>query len=468
MGNKLQLSVGLNQRLSMNQQLQHAIKLLHYTTIDMKQHLQTCLATNPLLECDKTDFEDITEVEEAEQHDEPSFSSTRLTETGKTSTQYRFEDLSFIENISSQKTLRDHLKEQALSCQFSQTELAVAEFIIESIDDDGYLTIPITEIDAMLPISLTDDCEIANRVLTQIKTFDPIGVGALNIQESLSLQLTPFLAENPIALIAKSIIDHYFDLLSKGNHKAILKILKIDNKRFAEAISLIKSLNPHPGSQFHTEASHNIEPELYVKKIKETWQVFMVDSVLTHIKINKGYQKIIQLNRRDSHYESLKQELSEAKALLTALKRRNETLLAVGSYIVSMQQAFLEHGHAALKPMNIADVATALSLHESTVSRITTGKYIATPKGTFELKFFFPSHVSSQQGEAVSDVAIKSYIKKLIANESADHVLTDDEIATYLHEKGIKIARRTVAKYREACQILPSYQRQRMKEPAIG
>jgi RNA polymerase sigma-54 factor len=213
--------------------------------------------------------------------------------------------------------------------------------------------------------------------------------------------------------------------------------------------------------QFSTEMNINLEPELYVKKVKNKWQVFLAESLLTQVKINKQYQEIIRQHKKQGSYATLKHELEEARNLLKGLKKRNETLLAVGSYIIELQQDFLERGPAFMKPMNIVDVSQVLTIHESTVSRVTTGKYIMTNRGVFELKYFFPSHVGMQTGDTCSAIAVKSYIKEIINQETVEHALSDEEIAEILRKKGITISRRTVAKYRESMKILASYQRAR-------
>lgn len=464
MSTKMQLTTRLDQQLVMSQQLRQAITLLQYNTVELKQIVQEFLETNPLIEVDENailEHDKSNELHSSEEHHEDYYEQKHSFEFNKT---YRtIADDSTIENYTVPKSLRDHLLEQTLLCKFDEVKQVIAEAIIDAIDENGLLTMAIEDIKEMLDVNDYLDLSIIEEVLQSVQTFDPIGIAARDVKECLLIQLTHLPERNKTWELAYEIINHHFDLVATNYSKKIIKKMGIEQIEYTQAMEMIRLLDPKPGLKYSNEMIINVEPELYVKKIKNTWKVFLTDSLLTNIKINRQYQEIIKQSKSHKSYESLKKELQEAQWLLKGLSKRNETLLSVANYIVKFQKEFLDHGLALMKPMNIIDVSSALNIHESTVSRITTGKYISTPWGVLELKFFFPSYVSMKTGENCSDTTVKEYIKEIINRESIEQVYSDEDIATLLKEKGINIARRTVAKYREAMKILPSYQRAQMQ-----
>lgn len=471
MSTKMLVSVKLDQRLSMSQQLRQAITLLQYNTLDLKQLVRQQLEANPLLEAEENENESSIDKEDSyittsESTEDPMQFlkySASLSKTNKV-----YEDESALENHSIPKSLREHLLDQTLLCHFDKQQQMIAEAIIDAVDENGYLTMTLEDIQHILTLDLFPDLSQLEYVLRKIQTFDPIGVASRDIKECLLLQLEQFSEKDAIWEIAyKSIKDH-IENIAAINTKKIIKDLKVSQEDFLDAMVLIRSLNPHPCWAYSSDLDLNIEPELYVKKIKGRWQVFLSESILTNLKINKQYQDLIKQNKKHGSYEALKQELEEARGLLKGLRHRNETLLMVASYIMEMQREFLDHGKSHMKSLNIADAAQALEVHESTISRVTTGKYIATPQGVYELKYFFPSYVSTQSGETCSDTAVKACIQEIISAETSNHVYSDNEIAEMLQKKlGVNIARRTVAKYREALKIMSSYQRLRMKQSQV-
>jgi RNA polymerase sigma-54 factor len=299
-------------------------------------------------------------------------------------------------------------------------------------------------------------------VLKAIQQFDPVGVAARDMKECLLLQLQYTSPPSAETEIAKKIITYSFEDNAVNNANKIIKKLGITEPQFKSAMNVVKKLNPNPGRQYSNTINNHVEPELYVKKIKDKWQVFLADSILTNVKINKEYQQLIKQSKKLSSQNSLQKELQEAQWLLKGLQRRNETLLKVASYIVEVQYDFFENGAGSMKPLTNADVAQMVDVHESTISRVTSGKYVATPHGVFELKYFFPTQLS-QQGRICSDTAVKQLILKIVSQETGEKVYSDSDIAKLLSEQGIQIARRTVAKYREALNILPSYQRAKLQ-----
>ena len=454
MSTKMLVSVRLDQRLTMSQQLRQAITLLQYNTLDLKQLIQQHIETNPLLEVDEPEVESDFFSTDLKQGELTKYSA----DFNKTSQYYEGEDT--LENHAVAKTFHDYLLEQTLLCQFNPAQQIIAEMLIHAIDENGYLVMSLEEIQQSAELSVTPSLDSIGDVLKTIQTFEPIGVGARDLRECLLIQLEFYNKKDAAWDCAYKIVSQFFDVISENNPRKIMKKLEITQKDYNDAMNIIRTLHPNPGAQYVSEDYLNIEPELFVKKIKNTWQVFLAGSILTSLKINKQYQDVIRNSRAHDSYAALKQELEEAKWLMKGLKRRNETLLNVATYIMEMQQDFLEQGHSAMRPMNIIDVSQALNVHESTVSRVTTGKFIITPHGVFELKYFFPSHVSTKNGDTRSATSVKSLIKDIIAQEVDGHIFSDNEIADILQKKGINIARRTVAKYREALNILSSYQRQ--------
>ncbi len=445
MTTKLQVAMKLDQRLMMSQQLRQAITLLQYNTLDIKQIVQQALEKNPLLELEEEEFTPI---------DHYSADVSRSTQS-----YYQYESDNMLENVSNPKSLREYLLDQTLLCRFNPVEQCIAQAIIDSLDEKGYLTVLLEDIQQMLHDVVQTDMQTMRLVLAKMQTFTPTGVCASDARECLLLQLNALENKDKIWKIACKIVGYTFEQVASNNTKKLIKQLGITQQEYSEAIALMRTLNPNPGADYSNHNNINIEPELYVAKHKNIWQVHFSESILTNVKINKQYQDLIKQNKKHDSYGVLKKELEEARFLLTGLKRRNQTLLAVAEYIVEMQQDFLDHGAVYMKSMNIADAALALNVHESTISRITTGKYISTPRGVFELKYFFSSHVSNQAGDFCSAVSVKALIQKIISQETFEHIFSDAELTEKLREENINIARRTVAKYREAMNILPSYQR---------
>jgi RNA polymerase sigma-54 factor len=461
---KMLITTKLDQRVSMNQQLQQAITLLQYNTLDLKQLVQQFIETNPLIDVEESEAVDNDNASLISNDAQDESHLTKYSADFIKSRQYHHnQDDNALENYSSPKSLREYMLEQTLLCKFTVSQQIVAESLIDAVDDNGRLNLTLEDIQQ----SITEPCQpemgMVEEVLQRIQTFDPAGVGARNVRESLLIQLGFLNADDNVWLLANNIITYCYDLFTVNNSKKIMKRLNVSQEQYSEAMVLIRSLNPNPGRAYSGDPDINVEPELYVKKIKNTWHVFLAESILTHVKINRQYQDLIKQSKQHGSYEALNRELQEAQWLMKGLQRRNETLVKVAICIVEFQKDFLENGHAFMKPLNIVDVSHHVNLHESTVSRVTTGKYISTPRGVFELKYFFPSHVSTQGGIDCSDTAVKSLIKEIISQEKAGHAHSDSEIAAILKERGTKIARRTVAKYREAIQILPSYQRVQMQ-----
>lgn len=407
------------------------------------------------------------------------------------------EDFDYDSRNSAQETLYDQLMWQLNLTPMSDIDRVIALTIVEAIDQRGYLTTSIAEIrDAVLAqhdviddlfrlqeqeltelgidlqrLATADDDETTpndiseaevHTVLKRIQQFDPPGVGARNLQECLAIQLnqldlhTPFLAE------AKKVVNQYLDLLGARDFTTLLRKSRFNEATLKEAISLIQTLTPYPGSSVDSQQTEYVIPDVIVRKVNSRWLVELNPAAAPRLRINQNYAALIQRADNSSDNTFLKNNLQEARWFIKSLQSRNETLLKVATKIVEHQVGFFEEGEEAMKPLVLHDIAEAVEMHESTISRVTTQKYMHTPRGVFELKYFFSSHVSTGSGGECSSTAIRAMIKKLVANESPKKPLSDSKIAKLLEEQDIQVARRTIAKYREAMNIPPSNERKRL------
>lgn len=449
MNNKLQLTTKLDQRLMLNQQMKQAIGLLQSTTLELKQQIKTWLETNPLIEVEEINEEESEDIEDYSNYTE---------RTRKEKTIENHDD--FIENMENSVSLREHLLQQTLDFHWNERGMKIAEAIIDNIDDNGYLTLSLEEIQKMEAESLAVELDELEMTLKTIQGFDPVGVGARSIKESLLIQLEQVENKDDAWIAAKKVLLMDGIQMEELNLKKLTKATGFDEGTLLSAFQVIKTLHLNPGKQYTPQREITIEPEVVVKMKKGVWCVELVNSLFNRINIHKEYQKIIKSNSKDKSFKKISEQLQEAKLIISSLKRRNDTLLAVAKYIVEKQGDFLERGEQAMRPMNLSEAAMALDCHESTISRITTGKYMVTPRGIFELKHFFPSYVRTAEGRSRSSTAVKDMIVKYIATESSAHAYSDDEIMKHLNETGITISRRTVTKYREALKIPSSYERQ--------
>lgn len=492
---KPSLQLRFGQQLTMTPQLQQAIRLLQLSTIELQQEIQEALDANPLLEAED-DFDNFSD--EAEKHtatheyqqdsdgedsssDEHSFepkerdTSEALTEQNiqeDLPLDSHWDDLVSAAPVSAgsapdddmvfqgetTETLQDYLRWQMQLTPFSDTDRAIAEIIIEAIDDNGLLTISCEDILDSLGIPDVEADEV-EAVIKRIQLFDPVGVGARTIQECLLVQLRQFDPATPFLAETQSIIREHTDLLANRDFRTLMRVTRLKEEELREVMRLIHSLNPRPGADVIREEQQYVIPDVTVVKVKGRWQVELNPDAMPKIRINQQYAAMSRTARNSSDTQFIRSHLQEAKWFLKSLESRNETLLKVTNCIVQQQQAFFEHGEEAMKPMVLNDVAEMVGMHESTISRVTTQKFMHTPKGIFELKFFFSSHVSTESGGECSSTAIRAFIKKLVAAENPAKPLSDSKMAEILSEQGINVARRTIAKYRESLLIPPSNQR---------
>ena len=370
------------------------------------------------------------------------------------------DDTSLFENNGkTEDSLREHLLWQMEMTPFSDTDREIANAIIDTIDEAGYLTQSLEELLESFPPEQEIELDELEAVLHQVQNFDPPGVGARDLQENLLLQLKQLDGETPWLQEARILVSRHLNLLANRDFTTLKRRMKLDEKRLAQVIGLIKSLSPRPGSHISDDRPHYITPDVYVRKIKGDWYCELNPDSAPTIKINEQYLNLIKDAKKDSDMNSIKDHLQEARWFIKSLQSRNETLLKVARCIVNFQKDFFEYGEEHMRALVLADVAEVVGMHESTISRVTTQKYMHTPRGIFELKYFFSSHVNTASGGEASATAIRAIIKKLINQENSKKPLSDNKISTMLAEQNYKVARRTVAKYRESMSIPPSNER---------
>ncbi len=357
------------------------------------------------------------------------------------------------------ESLQDHLLWQLNLTPFSDLDRAIAQAIIDAIDDNGYLRAGIDEILECMGEDSGVEADEVEAVLRRIQHFDPPGVAARDLAECLLIQLRLRGGKDSASLHAIQIVRDHLALLGARDFRTLMRKMRIGEDQLRAAVSLIQSLNPRPGSAMARDESSYVTPDILVSKKRGRWTVELNSDVSPRLRINTSYASLIQRARNSSDNTFLRNHLQEAKWFIKSLQSRNETLLRVATAIVEQQIGFFEHGEEAMKPMVLADIAELLGLHESTISRVTTNKYMHTPRGIFELKYFFSSHLGTAGGGEASSTAIRALIKKLVAQEETSKPLSDSQIAQILGEQGINVARRTVAKYREAMSIPPSSER---------
>lgn len=488
----------------MTPQLQQAIRLLQLSTLDLEHEIQEILDTNMMLE--RAEDSEIPPEETNTLNDTPATQNTTteqdmdfnkddsLTTTLDSNWEESFEyyssnnhytnhndDFPLENNAKLSKSLQEHLLWQMELSHFSSLDTIIATTIIDAIDVDGYLRTSLEDIVLSVNQALYDNnptplseaqkssihgietvtLEYITPVLKQIQNFDPIGVAAQDLSESLNLQLKAIQATLSQEQFdtAQQLVTHYLDLLAKHDYAQIKRHLRINDTLLKNTVDLITSLNPRPGSQISDENPRYITPDVYVRKIKEIWQVELNPNITPQLNVNEKYAALLKGMKKTTDISSLKDQLQEARWFIKNLQNRNDTLLKVARCIVAAQQDFFEHGEEAMKAMVLRDIAEQVEMHESTISRVTNQKYIHTPGGIYELKYFFSSHVRNNNGEEVSAIAIRAILKKLIDAEDAKKPLSDNKLSQLLAEQGYKVARRTVAKYREALSIPASNER---------
>ncbi|MEB6615996.1 RNA polymerase factor sigma-54 [Escherichia coli] len=472
------LQLRLSQQLAMTPQLQQAIRLLQLSTLELQQELQQALESNPLLEQIDTheeidtretqDSETLDTADALEQKEMPeelpldaSWDTiyTAGTPSG-TSGDYIDDELPVYQGETTQ-TLQDYLMWQVELTPFSDTDRAIATSIVDAVDETGYLTVPLEDILESIGDEEIDIDEV-EAVLKRIQRFDPVGVAAKDLRDCLLIQLSQFDKTTPWLEEARLIISDHLDLLANHDFRTLMCVTRLKEDVLKEAVNLIQSLDPRPGQSIQTGEPEYVIPDVLVRKHNGHWTVELNSDSIPRLQINQHYASMCNNARNDGDSQFIRSNLQDAKWLIKSLESRNDTLLRVSRCIVEQQQAFFEQGEEYMKPMVLADIAQAVEMHESTISRVTTQKYLHSPRGIFELKYFFSSHVNTEGGGEASSTAIRALVKKLIAAENPAKPLSDSKLTSLLSEQGIMVARRTVAKYRESLSIPPSNQRKQL------
>ncbi|MDR2187497.1 MAG: RNA polymerase factor sigma-54 [Azonexus sp.] len=479
------LQLKISQHLALTPQLQQSIKLLQLSTVEMQEEIERYLLENPMLERDdeaggdnfsaaqqfdspRRDDSERASADDGERESreerEPDVPATPaevdddrwLADAGTFSGGGRDDDSdsdSDAQDIhGGSVSLRDHLGWQLGLTKLSDRDRALVRFLIEALDDDGYLSASLAELLATLPPEDEVELEELDIALRYLQNFDPTGIGARNPRECLLLQLAARPADS-VRKLALTIVDKHLEVLAARDFVRLRRLIGCDEQALKAAHSLITSLNPRPGADFvQTEAPY-ITPDVMVKKLKNKWTAYINPDAYPRLRVNRLYAEILAQQRRGNG--TLSGQLQEARWLIKNVQQRFDTILRVTQAIVERQRQFFEHGEVAMRPLVLREIAEALNLHESTISRVTSQKYMATPRGLFELKYFFGSHVATDTGGACSATAIRALIKQLISAENGKKPLSDSQLSEILGQQGIVVARRTVAKYRESLNIPP-------------
>jgi RNA polymerase sigma-54 factor len=466
---KPSLQFRLSQHLTLTPQLQQSIRLLQLSTVELNQEIDRILMENPALEREDTEGHEqeaprpqggetvsVTPVSESPGADADwaaEISGTwRTTNAGSDDD----EDGDRHFTAADTPTLRDHLYTQLSLTNLGVRDRAFVALLIDALDEDGYLTQPLEEIAALLPAEAEADPEELAIALAHLQHFEPAGVGARSPGECLCLQLKT-LPDDAARSLALEIAQKHLELLASRDYTRLKQVTGAGDEALRAAQRLIQALNPRPGASFARVEARYVVPDVIVKKVRNAWRASLNPDAMPRLRINRLYAELAAGAR--SGGAAISSQLQEARWLIKNVQQRFETILRVSQAIVDRQRHFLEHGEVAMRPLVLREIAEVLGLHESTISRVTTQKYMATPRGTFELKYFFGSHVATEAGGAASSTAIRALIKQLVAAEDAKAPLSDARIAQILGEQGIVVARRTIAKYRESLQIPPVNQR---------
>lgn len=499
---KASLQLKMGQQLTMTPQLQQAIRLLQLSTLDLQQEIQQALDDNPLLEVNEEEVvRDGNEAETPKEPDAPETATVAETEPGpelsevadpesdweskipedlpvdsswedtyqstaatSSAPSASDDDYDFEGRNGSSESLQDHLLWQLNLTPMTDRDRLIALTLIDGVNDEGYLTIVLDDVveglneDEEEPIELDE----VQAVLNLLQQFEPAGVCARDLQDCLLIQLKQMAPDLPWVKEAKQVISQHIQLLGSRDYATLMRKSKLKEDELKSVIDLIQMLNPRPGSMIESEQPEYVVPDVMVSKKKDRWVVDLNPDIAPNLRVNSQYASMVKRADNSADNTYLKDNLQEARWFIKSLQSRNETLLKVAIKIVEHQRGFLDYGDEAMKPLVLHDIAEAVGMHESTISRVTTQKYMHTPRGIFELKYFFSSHVSTATGGECSSTAIRAMIKKLIAAEAPKKPLSDNKLATMLADDGINVARRTVAKYREAMQIAPSNERKRL------
>jgi len=474
---KQALQLRLSQHLTLTPQLQQSIRLLQLSTLELNQELEKFLAENPLLEREdaETDAQPAAATfarVDGEGETAPAAATPADPQAAETSPEKQAEidwyadapatggarddgdDADFPQIAAESPNLREHLLSQLALTMLEPRDRSLVALLIDALDEDGYLTMPLEELAQLIPPEHAVEPEELQIALKHLQNCDPTGVGARNAQECLELQLHAHPPGTPGLPMALAIVRQHLPLLAARDFVRLKKALGCSDDQLRQAQQLIQHLNPHPGAAFAVVETRYVVPDVVVRKEKGVWIASLNQDAMPRLRVNRMYADILQ-NTRGASGSQLSQQLQEARWLIKNVQQRFETILRVSQAIVDRQRHFFEHGEVAMRPLVLREIAETLGLHESTVSRVTTQKFMLTPRGIFELKYFFGSHVATEAGGACSATAIRALIRQLVAAEDAKKPLSDSKISQILGQQGIVVARRTIAKYRESLHIPP-------------
>jgi RNA polymerase sigma-54 factor len=473
---KPSLQLKLGQQLTMTPQLQQAIRLLQLPALELQAHIRELLETNVMLEpmddgheesLDSGSLEHTEAPEPNEAAEAPRESSVEVLDegwgehsVGPAETPWSGDDDDRQQEFadSAGQSLQEYLLWQLELAKLEPRELAIARAIVDAISDDGYLTEPLEEIASTLRPEIHCEPAEVGAALTVVQALDPPGVGARSVGECIELQLRQLDPVTPGFNAAIEIARHHLERIAGRELAVVKRELRASDEELACALALVRSCHPRPGATVSAGSAEYVVPDVFVRRTEHGWAVEINSATLPRVRLNQSYASLIG---RNASHATMRAQLQEARWLLKSLEIRHETLIKVARSIVERQTAFLEHGEEHMRPMILKDIAEAIGMHESTISRVTSGKYMHTPRGVFELRYFFSSHVEGADGSGTSSTAIRAKIRKLVKDEEADSPLSDGRIAELLSAEGIPVARRTVAKYREAMGIPPSNERRR-------
>ena len=480
---KPSLQLKLGQQLTMTPQLQQAIRLLQLPALELQAHIRELLESNVMLESieepDVTGtFEIMAPLTESARNTEdhgptsdadaaPDAIEVEVVDdswaersAGASETPYGARDDDRQQEIADEsgRSLHEYLLSQLELAGLSETDLAIATAIVDAINDDGYVTDPLADIARTLQPEIVCDEEEVERVLMLVQMLDPVGIGARSVSECILLQLEQLDAATPGLGVARRIAAQHLDLVAGRDLLPLRRALGVADDTIDDALALVRSCHPRPGTVVSGGAPEYVVPDVFVRRTERGWSVEINPSTVPRVRLNEGYASLIG---RGAGHATMRSQLQEARWLLKSLEIRNDTLTKVARAIVERQSDFLEQGEEHMRPMILKDIAEAIDMHESTISRITSGKYMHTPRGVFELRYFFSSQVEGEDGRGTSSTAIRAKIRKLIKEENPAEPLSDARLAEILSQEGIPVARRTVAKYREALGLASSAERKR-------
>jgi RNA polymerase sigma-54 factor len=473
---KPSLQLKLGQQLTMTPQLQQAIRLLQLPALELQAHIRELLETNVMLEpvddgheegLDTGTLEHTAAAEPAEAPESTHESSVEVLDeswgehsVGPAETPWSGDEDDRQQEFadSAGQSLQEYLLWQLELAKLEPRELAIARAIVDAISDDGYLTEPLEEIANTLRPEIHCEPAEVEAALAGVQALDPPGIGARSVGECIELQLRQLDPAIPGFNAAIEIARHHLERIAGRELAVVKRELRASDEDLACALALVRSCHPRPGATVSAGSAEYVVPDVFVRRTDHGWAVEINSATLPRVRLNQSYASLIG---RNASHATMRAQLQEARWLLKSLEIRHETLIKVARSIVERQTAFLEHGDEHMRPMILKDIAEAIGMHESTISRVTSGKYMHTPRGVFELRYFFSSHVEGADGSGTSSTAIRAKIRKLVKEEGAESPLSDGRIAELLSAEGIPVARRTVAKYREAMGIPPSNERRR-------